>query len=102
MKHLAFVPARKGSEGFKHKNRRFFDHTANFIDQLNWVDQVLVSSDDEDLISKAKERNYTAHIRSHELSGPAVSIKSVLENVIIEMGLSADDYVWLFYLPVLP
>lgn len=100
-RNIAFIPARKGSKGFKHKNRRFFDHTADFIDQINWFDQVLVSSDDENIILKAKERNYTTHTRSQELSGPAVSIKSVLENVIIEMGLSANDYVWLFYLPVL-
>ena len=45
-KHVAFIPARKGSKGFKFKNRILFSHTANFINQIDWFDEVIVSSDD--------------------------------------------------------
>ena len=45
-KHVAFIPARKGSKGFKFKNRILFSHTANFINQIDWFDEVIVSTDD--------------------------------------------------------
>ena len=45
-KHIAFIPARQGSVGLKHKNRLFFDNTANFLDKVDIFDEVLVSSDD--------------------------------------------------------
>jgi len=99
--HIAFVPARRGSEGFKFKNRLFFDHTANFIDGMDWFDQVICSSNDENILSRAAERLYTVHKRSDELSGPTVSIKSVLTNVVEDISLPYDGYIWLFYLPIL-
>jgi len=101
MKHIAFIPAREGSIGFKHKNRLFFNHAANFLDQITWLDQILVSSDDNVVLDRARSRDYAIHERSNELSGPNISIKSVLENVINEMALSLNAYIWLFYLPIL-
>jgi|TARA_B100000795_G_C22805497_1_gene444584 CMP-N-acetylneuraminic acid synthetase len=100
-KHIAFIPAREGSVGFKHKNRLFFDNTANFLDSITWFDNVIVSSDDSDVVAQAKNRNYRVHNRSNNLSGSSVSIKSVLENVISEMNLDKNDYIWLFYLTIL-
>jgi CMP-N-acetylneuraminic acid synthetase len=79
----------------------FFDLTADFVDQIPWFDETLVSSDDTTVLNKAKAKNYIIHERSSELSGPAVSIKSVIKNVISDMSLPDDTYLWLFYLPVL-
>jgi len=100
-KHIAFIPAREGSVGFKHKNRLFFDNTASFLDNIKWFDSIIVSSNDPEIILQAEKHRYLAHNRSGLLSGPDVSIKSVIENVIIEMQLNPDDYIWLFYLPIL-
>ena len=41
-KHIALIPARKGSVGFKFKNRLFFDRTADFLDSIRWFDKVIV------------------------------------------------------------
>ena len=100
-KHIAFIPARKGSVGLKYKNRLFFGNTADFLDKIDIFDEILVSSDDSEVITCAKKRNYLTHNRKPELSGSSVSIKSVLENVIAEMNIDSETYIWLFYLPIL-
>ena len=99
--NYAIIPARKGSVGFKYKNRKFFSITADFLDQIPWFDKIIVSSDDNVIEEKAKKRKYLFHKRSAELSGPKIAIKSVMENVISEMDIKDNVYLWLFYLPVL-
>jgi len=100
-KHIALIPARKGSVGFKFKNRLFFDNTANFLDNTLWFDDIIVSSDDNDILDKALMRNYAVHNRSIDLSMSDISIKDVMLNVIEEMKIDSDSYIWLFYLPIL-
>jgi CMP-N-acetylneuraminic acid synthetase len=99
--HIALIPAREGSKGFRHKNRIFFANTADFIDSVHWFDNVIVSTDDPVIVEYAGKRGYTVHNRSAELSGPAVSIKTVLENAVKEQNLELDTNLWLFYLPIL-
>ena len=100
-KHIALIPARKGSVGFKFKNRLFFDRTADFLDSISWFDKVIVSSDDNEILDKASKRSYTIHQRSQKLSDSTTSIKDVMKNVIKEMKVEPETYVWLFYLPIL-
>jgi len=100
-KHIAFIPAREGSVGFKHKNRLFFNNTADFLDSVEWYDNTLVSTDDSVVSDLAKKRNYLVHSRSSVLSGPDISIKAVLENVVCQVNLEPDTILWLFFLPIL-
>lgn len=101
MKHIAFVPARMGSEGFKFKNRKFFDITADFVDKADWFDRIIVSTDDPVISEYAQKRTYEVHERPEELAGPAISIHQVFDHVVPAMDIESDDVVWLFYLPVL-
>ena len=80
--HIALIPARKGSVGFKFKNRLFFDRTADFLDSITWFDNVIVSSNDSDILDKASKRDYLIHHRSNNLSDSNTSIKAVMKNVI--------------------
>lgn len=99
--HIAMIPARMGSQAFKFKNRIFFANTADFLDTIEWFDRVIVSTNDPDIAEKAEKLNYTVHQRTEDLSGPAVSIKAVFQNVVKEQALEPETIMWLFYLPVL-
>lgn len=98
--HMAVIPAREGSQGFKHKNRLLFDITADFLDSVGWIDDVIVSTDDPTIVEYAKKRNYSIHHRSADLAGPAVSIKQVFESVVGVMEIDHETVLWLFYLTI--
>ena len=100
-KHIAVIPARMGSVAFKFKNRILFDQTVAFLNNVEWFDRVIVSTDDPVVADAARREDYEVHQRATELAGPAVSVKAVFEAVIAEMAVAPDDVLWLFYLPVL-
>ena len=101
MKHIAVIPARMGSVGFKHKNRILFDYTARFLTTHSWFERVIVSTDDPVVAERAENNAFSVHHRPPELAGPDVSIHQVFAQLIPDMAVSADDILWLFYLPVL-
>ena len=101
MRHIAMIPARMGSVGFKFKNRKFFDYTADFVQSVDWLERVIVSTDDPVVGEYAGKRGFEVHQRPEELAGPAVSIHRVFERVIPDMAVRPEDVLWLFYLPVL-
>jgi|MDTA01.2.fsa_nt_gb CMP-N-acetylneuraminic acid synthetase len=100
-RHIAVIPAREGSIGFPKKNQVFFDNTANFLDQVSWIDEILVNSNDTIVLDKARSRNYTIYDRPESLSGPEISIKSVFTDLINSKNLKNNEIIWLFYLPIL-
>jgi len=99
--HIAMIPARMNSLGFKYKNRKFFQHTVDFIKQIDWIQKVIVSTDDPILNDAAEKLNFELHKRPKKLAGSAISIKTVFECVIKDMKIKDDDILWLFYLPLL-
>ena len=101
MKHIAVIPARKGSVGLPRKNQMFCDNTADFIDSLSWFAEVIVSTDDEVVKGKADGRGYRVHNRPESLAGPAIPIKAVFEDLIDSLKPGSGEILWLFYLPIL-
>jgi CMP-N-acetylneuraminic acid synthetase len=100
--HYAIIPARKGSTGFKNKNIIFFDRLAKFIKSNNFFKRVIVSTNDDKVIAKAKNWEFEIHKRKLKFSGPNVSIKSTLINIINEkkLLLIPNLVIWLFYIPI--
>ena len=98
--HIAIIPARKGSKGLPYKNRMFFDYSADFIDSEKIWDRVVVSSNDEVIEQKAKEKGYEFHLRREELAGDTISIKDVFCEVVKDFSLDSKDILWVISLPV--
>ena len=101
VQHLAFIPARRGSLGFKFKNRVFFRNTADFLKNNKIFDRTIVSTNDNKIKKIARNYNFEVHNRKNDLSGPKVSIKNTLTNFIKEKKISEKNIIWLFYLPIL-
>ena len=100
IKNIAVIPARKNSKGIKFKNRTFFHLTADFAKSLNFVDNIIVTSDDPKIIKKAKNYNFEIHKRKKIYATDKTSIKKTLKNLIKEKKLNKNDILWLFYIPL--
>ena len=98
--NVAIIPARKNSLGFKNKNRIFFDLTANFVKKLKFLDNTIVSSDDNEIIKKAKLNNFDFHIRKSFFAKGNTSIKSTFQNIVKEKKIEPSTRLWLFYIPI--
>ena len=91
------IPAREGSKGFPHKNRHLFDYTAKQIpDSLR--SRTIVTTDDEQLISRADEYGFSALKRTSELSTDDTSMKFVIKDVIEKFNIAPEDDVVTLYL----
>lgn len=99
--HIALIPARKNSKGLKNKNRYLFNTTAKFVKSLNFIDKVVVSSDDKIILNKAKKFKFISHKRKKKYSKDNTSIKKTILNISKELKLNKNHYIWLFYLPII-
>ena len=100
MKNIALIPARKNSKGLKYKNRLLFNNTANFVKKLKFIDKILVSSDDPQILKKALDFNFFIHKRKKKYAKDDTSIKKTIINICEELNFDLTDNIWLFYLPI--
>ena len=98
--HIAIIPARKNSKGFKLKNRLLFDFTINFLKKINWFEQIILASDDNYFISKCKKENITYYNRKKQNALDNSSIKSFLKEINEEYYFNKNTIIWLFYLTI--
>ena len=91
-KILVVVPARGGSKGIKFKNLReiagipLIGHAANCINQINFIDRSIISTDNLKIQEVANKYKLEApFIRPESLSGDFVSDYEVLYHALTEM-----------------
>jgi len=91
------IPAREGSKGMPHKNRKLFQYTVNTIPKSDRKN-VIVSTDDNCIIEQSRNFNITCINRKQVLSSDKASTRDVLLDVIEEAKIAYDDIIVLLYL----
>jgi len=95
MKILGFIPARGGSKGLPGKNKKIMlgkpliAHTIEAALQSNLYD-VVVSSDDEDILAIARQYNVKVVQRPDELSGDLAPTLPVMVHAVQAVGGNFD------------
>lgn len=85
---LAIVPARGGSKGIKGKNLRFLngkplvEHTILRAIESEYIDNIVLSSDDEEILSLGKNFPITIMKRPLELAEDQTPMKEVVLDVL--------------------
>jgi len=91
------LPARKGSKGFPKKNRYLFDYTANQIPS-NLSKHVVVTTDDEHILNRAKDYNFQIIERSEKLSKDDTSMRLVIKDVADQLNINPNHDLITLYL----
>lgn len=91
------IPARRNSKGLPFKNRLLFDYTFNLIPS-EYHKNIIVSTDDEVLIEKAKSLSLNVSIRPDNLSLDETSTKDVVQYHIDKGDIGVNDTVIMLYL----
>tara|TARA_E500000178_G_scaffold356561_1_gene435486 strand:+ start:1884 stop:2555 length:672 start_codon:yes stop_codon:yes gene_type:complete len=89
LKIITIILARKGSRRLKNKNlkkingKKLFEITINFAKKLNFVKDIIVSSDDKRIIKICKkEKILTPGLRPKKLSGDKITSEAVAKYLI--------------------
>lgn len=88
---LAVIPARGGSKGIPRKNVRLMNgkpliyYAINTAKKCALIDDVVVSSDDEEILSLAKMYDVEAMDRESKLAQDAVTLDPVIYDAVIRM-----------------
>ena len=89
MKILAIIPARKNSRRVKFKNKKklgnktLIEYSIDIAKKINFFCNILVTTDDEDIIKICKKKNILAPwIRPSNLSGSKVSSYKTVKHAI--------------------
>lgn len=90
------IPARSGSKGFPGKNRKLFKYTANLVTDRG--PDVLVSSDDDEILKMAVARGFTAIRRPDYLAADTADMQGVMKHAAESANLHDEDIIVLLYL----
>ncbi len=91
------IPARKGSKGFPHKNRKLLDFTINEIPK-KFHEKIIVTTDDKYIIKKLKNSEIKILERNKKLSNDKANTKDVMIDVIKKFNIKKDDIIIMLYL----
>ncbi len=97
LKYKIIIPARKNSKGFPFKNRRLLDKTLSIIPE-NALQNVIITTDDEEIIERALEKNIDTHLRSEIASSDTASTKLAIEECVKDMKIDSDCLIVMLYL----
>jgi len=93
------IPARRNSKGLPFKNRILFDNTINIIPKSVIQNNLIVTTDDEELIKKSLDYGvYSVVERNENLSLDTTSTKDVIVDLLNIKEINEDDTIIMLYL----
>tara|TARA_R110000824_G_scaffold372543_2_gene562697 strand:+ start:307 stop:981 length:675 start_codon:yes stop_codon:yes gene_type:complete len=101
----ALIPVRKGSQRVKNKNNKLFCNTSLLeikikqlleLQQRNKITQVIVTSDDREMLRIAKELGAETHFRDEYYASSKASNSDFFQNLASNVGEES----WVMYSPV--
>ena len=96
-KNIKFViPARKGSKGLLHKNRKLVPITVDNTRCKNF-ENLIISTDDEIISTYTVNNNIRLHSRSNLTASDCASMLSVLQEVANDLNFEDDDIIICLY-----
>lgn len=97
-KIIGIIPARGGSKGIPHKNRILVNkkplivYTIEAAQRSRFLDQVVVSSDDEKILQIARRTGVVALKRPKRLAGDEISSEAVIAHVLEQLKARGEEY----------
>jgi len=91
------IPAREGSKGFPHKNRKLFEFTIKEIPKKEHKNTI-VTTDDDFIIKKLKNTEIKILKRNKKLANDEANIRDVMIDVIKKYDMKKEDIVIMLYL----
>ncbi|MGJ8684499.1 MAG: cytidylyltransferase domain-containing protein [Nonlabens sp.] len=102
MKSVIIIPARGGSKRLPGKNLKLLegkpliDYSIEYaLENRGLVDEIVVSSDDEAILSHAQSMGVNIHVRNSDLATDFATTASVLKNVVEESAFNYDNVILL-------
>jgi N-acylneuraminate cytidylyltransferase len=93
---IAIIPARGGSKGLPHKNLLSFNgeplvvHSINYAKECSLVNNIYVSTDDDEIASVSSNSGASIIQRPSELSGDTATTESAIEHVLSTLEVKPD------------
>lgn len=101
-KVVALIPARAGSKGIPHKNLRHFNgkplvqHAINSALYCDVVDEIILSSDSEDILNIGRQMGIKTHLRSRSAADDGSTASQVILDLLSDESKSlhsGDAYI---------
>ena len=107
LNYIAIIPARGGSKGVPKKNIKFFlgkplvQHSIDYARESNFIDQIILTTDSEEIMQIGRKNNITVLKRPKKLSGDEATTESVIEHAISLMKFS-ENTIYILLQPTSP
>ncbi len=98
-KYIVFIPARGGSKGIPLKNiKKFIDkplieHSIDYAKQSKKVNDIILSTDNNDIKKIALENNIIVLDRPDDISGDKASTESAIEHLVNSQNFNNNDII---------
>ena len=91
------IPAREGSQGVAHKNRKLLHYTLESIPE-DFVESVYVSTNDNSIKKICQRMGVNVHNRSEENAKNTSSTKSLVQEFVADIDIQKEEDILILYL----